>query len=575
MHRRILRLLFILLLLWAALPPAVAARSLVIEEFDVELMIAGDGKLYVTETIRPRFTGSWNGIYRTIPVHYRTPQGFNYTLLLNLESVTDGRGRPLKYERSRQRHYQQLKIWVPGARDATRTIILQYWVRNALQFFATHDELYWNVTGTEWEMPIQSATARILLPPEASGIRAVAYSGPRGSRAQEAAVETTYSEVRVRMRRPLASREGMTVVVGWNKGAVSEPGAWAKVSLFLRSNWMFLIPLGTFGLMFWLWYTRGRDPRLRPVVPRYEPPPGMTPAELGTLVDNSADMRDITATLVDLAVRGYLLIEEREGRKLLGWRPDRDYTIILRKPAADWTDLPPHEHKLLDALFQQGRLASVTLSALENRFYKDLPDIRDRIFARLLERRYYTQRPDKVKQAYLIAGAVAGGAIFWIGGMTSGLLGMAPLGFFAAAILTALAIMGFGWFMPARTFRGARALEDVLGFKEFLDRVEADRLDRMIKTPEMFEKFLPYAMALGVEKNWARAFEHIYRQPPEWYRGTDGAIFHPRSFVSDLGRMSSRAAAAMTSAPQSSGGSGFSSGGSSGGGFGGGGGRGF
>ena len=356
---------------------------------------------------------------------------------------------------------------------------------------------------------------------------------------------------------------------------MKEPGPGAKALLFLRSNWAFLLPLGAFVLMFRRWQTRGRDPRLRPIAPRYEPPEGLTPAELGTLVDNSPDMRDITATLVDLAVRGYLLIKEKEEAGLFGLWSGKDYVFHLRKKPEESTDLLPHEFKLLYALVRNGTLTSVELSDLQNTFYKDLPDIRDRIFERLLRRRYYSQRPDKTRQVYLIAAAVAGGITIPGGAIIAELLGVAPGRFVLAGILTAAVIAGFGWFMPARTVRGARALEGVLGFEEFLSRVEADRLDRTVKTPEMFEKYLPYAMALGVETNWVRAFEDIYRRPPEWYRGTDGASFHPRSFVSDLGRMSSQAASAMASAPRSSGGSGFGGGGSSGGGFGGGGGGGF
>ncbi len=569
------RAFLLLLLLAAVLPTAVAARSLVIERFDADVVVSPEGVTYVTERIQPRFTGEWNGIFRTIPVEYRTPQGFNYTLLLDVESITDEPGNPLKFEQSRERHYRKFKIWVPDARDATRTVVFRYRVSNALKFFDTHDELYWNVTGDEWEVPIKAATARILLPPGASGVRALAFTGAYGSREQRADVEIAHSEVRVRMRRPLAFREGMTVVVGWDKGLVKEPGPAAKAALFLRSNWVFLLPLGAFGLMFWLWHTRGRDPRLRPIAPKYEPPEGLTPAEVGTLMDNSPDMRDITATLVDLAVRGYLLIEEKEEERLLGLWSGKGYVFHLRKKPEDWTDLLPHEHKLLNALFRKGMLTSVELSDLENRFYKDLPDIREHIFGRLVNRRYYTQRPDKVKRVYVVAGIIVGFTTFWAGGMISGIFDLAPGSFFAAAILTGLIIVGFGWFMPARTILGARALEGVLGFEEFLSRVEADRLDRTIKTPEMFEKYLPYAMALGVENNWVRAFEDIYRQRPEWYRGTDGASFHPRTFVSDLGRMSTQAASVMASAPRSSGGSGFGGGGSSGGGMGGGGGGGF
>jgi uncharacterized membrane protein len=569
------RTFLLLLLLVAALPTAVAARSLVIERFDADVVVSPEGVIYVTETIRPRFTGEWNGIFRTIPVEYRTPQGFNYTLHLDVESIADERGNPLKVEQSRERHYRKFKIWVPDARDATRTVVFRYRVSNALKFFESHDELYWNITGDEWEVPIQSAAARILLPPGASGVRALAFTGAYGSREQRADVEIAHSEVRVRMRRSLAFREGMTVVVGWDKGLVKEPGPAAKAALFLQSNWVFLIPLGAFGLMFSLWHTRGRDPRLRPVHPRYEPPEDLSPAELGTLMDNSPDMRDITATLVDLAVRGYLLIEEKEEARLLGLWSGKDYVFTLRKELAEWGELKPHEAKLLNALFARGSRTSVELSDLENRFYKDLPDIHDRIFERLLARRYYTQRPDEVRKVYLIAGAVISGIAIWGGTLIAHLMGLAPLSFIAAGILTALPIIGFGWFMPARTLMGARALEGVLGFEEFLSRVEADRLDRTVKTPEMFEKYLPYAMALGVENNWVRAFEDIYRQRPEWYRGMDGASFHPRTFVSDLGRMSTQAASAMASAPRSSGGSGFGGGGSSGGGRGGGGGGGF
>jgi uncharacterized membrane protein len=151
--------------------------------------------------------------------------------------------------------------------------------------------------------------------------------------------------------------------------------------------------------------------------------------------------------------------------------------------------------------------------------------------------------------------------------------GTAPLTFIIAGLATGLVICAFGWFMPAHTEQGTRALEGVLGFEDFLVHVESDRFNRMIKTPEMFEKFLPFAMALGVEKNWSRAFQGILTQPPQWYRGSSyGPNFYPMTFANDLGYMSSQASSVMASAPRSSGGSGFSDGGGSGGGGGGGGG---
>ncbi len=552
-----------------------AARQLVIQSFDAEIAVLPDGTIEVTEVIQPRFIGSWRGIYRTIPIEYRTAQGFNYTLLLNPISVTDESGRALRYENSRERHYRKFKIYVPGAQDAVRTVILRYQVLDGLKFFEDHDELYWNVTGDEWEVPIELATARILLPPGVTGLRALNFTGSYGSRQQDADVEIVGNGVEIRMRRRLAFHEGLTAVVGWDKGFVREPGAVAKAALFLRSNWPFAIPLGAFGVMFWLWYTRGRDPRLRPIAPQYAPPEGLTPAEVGTLVDNSAKMRDITAMIVDLAVRGYILIEEKEKPHLMGLWSNKDYTFHLRKKIEEWGSLKPHERELLGALFGPGAFESVDLSELQNKFYKNLPGIRDRIFDSLMAHRYYLHRPDKVRQAYLVGGVIVGFAMVWGGGLVGQRFGIASLTMILTGIATGVVICGFSWFMPARTLDGTRALEGALGFEDFLGHVEADRMERTIKTPEMFEKFLPFAMALGVEKKWVTAFQDIYRQPPAWYQGSYGPNFYPIGFVHDLDQMSERAGAVMASAPRSSGGSGFGGGGFSGGGFGGGGGGGF
>lgn len=569
-------LLLFLLLSFAALPAA--SRELVIQTFDVSVTVNPDGSLDVVEILRPRFTGQWNGIFRTIPIEYRTPQGFNYTLFLEVTGVTDENHNPLRVESSRERHYRKLKIWVPSARDSVRTVILSYRVKNGLKFFEDHDELYWNITGDEWEVPIESVNARIQLPNGTTGIRTLAFTGSYGSREREADISVQGNVVIVKMKRRLNFHEGMTAVIGWDKGIVAGPSALDNGWMFLRSNWPLFIPIAVFAGMFWLWNTRGRDPSRMPVSTQYAPPEGMTPAEAGTLLDNSADMRDITATIVDLATRSFLRIEEREQSKLLGLFKDKDYVFHSLRKFDDWRDLRQHEREVLYALFSGGGVTSVKLSDLENKFYAKLPTIRDRIFDSLMTRRYYISRPDKVRKGWLIGAAIIGFLSFWGGGMLAGTFGIPFATTLVAGLTTAVIVGGFGFFMPARTISGTRALEQVLGFEDFLGRVEADRMERMIRTPEMFEKFLPFAMAFGVEKNWAKAFEGIYTQPPQWYTGGNFSSFSPSRFSSDLGGMSTRAAAVMASAPRSSGGSGFSGGGgggSSGGGFGGGGGGGF
>jgi hypothetical protein len=568
-------LLALLTVLFVA-APTTQARDLTIQRFDETVTVNPNGTIEVTEIIEARFTGFWHGIYRTIPVEYDTPQHLNYSLLLEPLSVTDDDGHPLKYEQKREGRYLKFKISVPDAQDTTRTVLLHYRILNAIRFFDDHDELYWNVTGGEWDAPIRSASAKIELPDGVTGLHAIAFTGAYGSRESDARVEATGNIVQVSANHPLSYREGLTVVAGWDKGFVHPPSTAAKIALFLRSNWPLFLPLVAFFIMLWLWWTRGRDPERGSIAVQYEPPDKLTPGECGTLVDNEAAMRDITATLVDLAVKGYLTIEQKDESHMLGLTHSKEYIFHLKRPPTEWSAVRPHELEMLSALFDDGSVTSVKLSDLQNHFYTHLPAIRSRIFDALMADGYYLHRPDTVRRGYIGAGVVIGILLFVFGGALGAATGVAHLTWVIAAIFTAAVICIFGWFMPARTLSGARTFEKVLGFEQFLERVESDRLERIVKTPEMFEKFLPYAMALRCEKKWVAAFAGIAMQPPQWYSGPYGSGFVPYMFVNDLNVMSAHASSVMASAPRSSsGGSGFGGGGFSGGGFGGGGGGGW
>ncbi len=570
---------------WLALPllccfclSLASAKELKIERFNAQIAILPGSSINVTESVTVHFIGGpWHGLYRLIPVEYVTPQGMNYSLFLSVTRVTDGAGHNLKYESSRDRHYRKLKIYVDNADNSVQTIHIEYTVADALRYFENYDELYWNITGDDWDVPIGSASASISLPAEAKNIRASVYTGRYGARGSNAEAEVTGNGVEVRTTGSLGYHEGVTISVAFDKGAVKEPTAADRLALFLRSNWPLVLPVIVAAMMFWVWWTTGRDPRLRPIAAQYQPPDQLTPSEAGTLVDNSADMRDITAAIVDLAVRGYLVIQENSQDHMMGLWKDRDYNFVLKKDRSEWSSLKPHEQALLDGIFDTGAAGeTVSMSSLHNEFYKSLPIIKNSIFSSLLSKGYYLHRPDVVRSGYIGAGLVVGFLGVWGGALVGRNLGMAGGPFVIAGILSAAVICGFGWFMPARTESGTRTLEGVLGFEDFLAHVESDRFNRTIKTPEMFEKFLPFAMALGVEKNWSNAFQNIYTQPPSWYQGGSyGGQFYPYLFVSNLNAMSTQAGTVFASAPRSSGGSGFGGGGSSGGGFGGGGGGGF
>lgn len=544
-------------------------RQIHIRHMEVQYNALRSGRVEVTETFRVRFDGQWNGLERVLEARAARADGGTRRVDLDVRGASDGDGDALRTETDRSGSTLTVRVWVPGARDADRTVVLRYRIDDGITFFDDHDEFYWNVTGQDWRVPIDSVDAYLVGPAAPDTLRV--FAGSAGSRERRAAASQRDGVARFTSTAALPAGAGMTIAAWWPRGTFERPGAGERAGRWLILYGPLLLPLLAFGFMWRRWDRHGRDPRRLPITTRYEPPDRLTPGEIGVMLDESADMRDVTATLVDLAVRGHIRIEEVEGTKLLGMSLGQDYRFV-RQRAELGEELNPHERLLLDALFEHGR-SSVELSDLKNEFYKDLPGIRNALMDTLVGHGYYAKRPDKQRLVWLgIAGATFA-LMFPVGGwMAMQGAVWAPL---ALPLLTALPVAIFGWFMPARTMRGTRVLERALGFREFLSRVDGDRLRRMSASPELFEKGLPFAMAMGEEKRWASAFEGIYREPPRWYVGHHAGHFSPTSFVSDLGSMSTRAASAMSSSPGGSGGSGFSGGGSVGGGGGGGGGGGF
>jgi hypothetical protein len=251
-----------------ALPASTQSKKLEIDRFDTEVSIAESGRVHVSEVIRFRFAGFWNSVFRDTPVVYRTPSGFNMRLEVDVHSVTTEDGAALEYEESHQSHYKRIKVWVPGGENVTRAINIRYTVPNALRFIdaeesefeARHDELYWNVTGDEWEIPIHAATARIIVPPEVTGLRARVYTGGLGSTASNATMRQIEAGFYFETTTPLNMQEGMTVSMAWDPGVIARPTTAEKVNRFFGVNWIFLFPIVSFIFMLQLWRIRGRDP---------------------------------------------------------------------------------------------------------------------------------------------------------------------------------------------------------------------------------------------------------------------------------------------------------------------------
>ena len=562
------------------------ARSWHIANFTSTIDIDQRGYAQVSERIDLVFVGSFQGIWRTIPVEYPGPNGSNYSLFLKVNSVTDADGNALKYQVSRDGDFKKIKIYIPGAVDTSRTVIINYSSPNAVRWFDDHDEFYWNVTGNDWPVPIDHASALVNLPANTSGsLRAQAFTGYYGSTDQEATATVDGAQARFETTNPMQMRGGLTIDIYIPKGLLHQPGWLTRAGWFLRSNIVVLVPLWVLAVMFVVWFSHGRDPDPgKSVAPQYGPPEKFTPAEVGTLVDDSLDPRDITSTLIDLAVRGYLKIEQTDTPGAL--LHHKDYRFYLLKHIKDWgDDLRPYERTVLETMFSTGMSArenEVSLSTLANHFYTAIPAIKQNVFASLREKGMYFLDPESaagysvVALVIIAAPLVVAQATGWINLFES--VPYAIGAFIASAIIFWL----FARVMPAKTLLGAQTKVQILGFQEFMNRVDADRIKRL--PPDTFEKFLPYAMALGVEQHWAKAFAGIITQPPTWYAGayTPG-YWNPMLFTNDMRVMANSAHAVMVSAPRaSSTGSGWSSGGGfgggggfSGGGFGGGGGGAF
>ncbi|MCS5700466.1 DUF2207 domain-containing protein [Cyanobium sp. FGCU-52] len=561
----------------------VAQRQLQLQSFAMDAQVARDGSLQIVETLTARFQGRWNGLRREIPELANRPGGVE-PLGLRLLSASGDDGRPYRVETSHEGENLMWRIFVPGAEDATRTVVLRYRVANGVRHYPDHDELNWNVTGNAWEIPIDQVRAMVRLPEGAQGVHASVYTGPQGARGKDALLTIGPREVTAVSTRRLEPGEGLTLAVGFDKGLVTAPSAPARLLGWLRGRLALLLPLITALILGSLWWRVGRDPALGPVTVVYEPPGGLPPAVLGSLVKQSVASENLGATLVDLAVKGHLQIEQLDP-----WLPflplPKHYRFTLRTTLLNWRDMAPHELYLIERLFPSPSVgATVDTDDLRDCFYVHVPGFEELVRQAVLAQGFYRRWPATVRGITLLAGLAIAIAVVVLA--VNGLLlppdlarlqlQADPLLSLLALLVTLLLIVRFAWIMPRRTLKGVETLRQTLGFQEFLRRVDAPRFNAVIRTPELFERFLPYAMVAGQTRRWTDAFRGILQQPPDWYVSSHNG-FDIGDFGSSLEDCCTTTSHVMQSSPSSSGSSssGSSGGGSSGGGDGGGGGGGF
>lgn len=575
----------------AIVPVLAADEGWVIERLAVRIEIQADGSLVALEALDVDFRGlSRRGIFRDVPFLFDYDATHNREYWINLSDVTAADGRRHQVQTSREGALLRFRIGDPDRTiSGKETYRIGYRVAHALNGFVDHDELYWNATGP-WPVRVEGASVVVQAPGGAIE-RVDCFQGVLRS-TERCRTSFTPDEATFAATRPLAEGEQMTIVTGLRKGVVPEPRPRlvAKprgVSEFFDTTPGLLVLtlvgfLATVGGVGALWWRIGRDRRsvalhaqspdapeervplfgARPIAVEFQPPDRIRPGQMGLLIDERADTLDVTATIVDLAVRGYLTITELPKE---GWFGKKDWRLDRVKEAD--RALLEYERIVLTGLFDSTR--SRKLSDLKNKFHDDLARAKKALYVDAVGRGWFPRNPNTVRTLWVVLGvlAVVGGillTIFLGQGWGAGLVGLPVI----AGGLVLTVVSGA---MPRRTAAGREAMRRTLGFAKYLKTADTHQL-AFAERANIFTEYLPYAIAFKCVERWARAFQDIDVQAATagWYAGTTG--FDPGSFSSSLGSLSSSVSSAIASTPGGSGGSGFSGGSSGGGGGGGGGG---
>ncbi len=629
---------FVTVLLLSALAWTAQAEERILS-FHSAIGVAADGTMEVTETIQVRAKNQQinRGIFRDFPTDYRDRAGNRYRVGFKLLGVW-------KNDQPEPYHTQAITggvrtyignenvILAPGEYKYT----LRYRTDRQLGFFKAHDELYWNVTGNNWAFPIDRATATVQLPegilPDA--MRVEAYTGYLGDKGKSyRATVSSDGVAHFQTTEALRERQGLTIVVTWPKGFVTEPSTGERLAHTLGDNLNLLIATG--GLLLLLlyyvtvWLRMGKDPETGVIIPIYTPPEGYSPAAMRFIRRMGYDHKTFAAALVNLAVKGCLKISK-----------DGSEYSVKKTTAQPAPELAPGERVLLGKLFAAGDTFSFETSnhtkvaaalkshkkslskdyeriyfhensryvvigalisiAIFAAFIATIPlgeqmamsifsalwlGVPALIFFSLLRSSITHWRAGMVVQALMqsVVFLVFLGFIV-IGGWFSGLGGQFPI--MPALLGLALIMVNYLFYhwMKAPTSLGRRLLDRVEGFKRYIEVAEKQELQHRYpenKTPALFEKYLPYAIALDVEQKWGQQFAGVLlaagtasqAYQPQWYDGNDWDVHSVGDFSKSIGNGFASSIASSSQAPGSSSGSG--GGGSSGGGGGGGGGGGW
>lgn len=618
---RIVILLSVLISIGAVVPIVQAAStcSLTWDRYDADIQVNTDGTMTVTEIETIHFTGSCHKGFRVIPQSHGTTDNI---------VVWEGDRRYSSSNAGSEYSYStfhddngdiNLTWYFPYTSNSTHVYNIQYTVQTGLLYYPKddYDRIQWKAIPADHAYPILNSNVTLHLPASAPILND--NNGPRIGVADGnlavASAGSDRSTARFEAISPLSPGNGIEIRADFQHGAVAGTAPAWQTQYDFQDKYGPIISLAgcVLGLLLMLggvlwvylrWYTRGRDP-LTGLVTEYvtEPPSDLPAGMVGTLVDEKADMQDIIATLIDLARRGSITMQEEQTAGFLGIGSSRDF-IFKRIANSNDSQLRDYERTLLNDVIPSGERK---LSDLKNSFYTSIPALKKGLYAEVVKEGLFPASPDSVRSRWAGVGC---GIIFLaiLGGIVVGVLfantafgvvfPFIGLGFFGLVTMSASAAM------PVKTRKGSEAKAAWLAFKRYLENIK--QYTKVEGATAQFDKYLPYAIAFGIDRSWINTFAQVNTPVPIWYYpygyggpigsgssmsgggvgniGTPSVQGMSNSLAGSLQGMSTgltsmlnSAASTFTSHPSSSGsgGGGWSGGGFSGGGGGGGGSAGF
>ncbi len=605
-------LIFLPLVLFLFSPTIILARDKstvsdwYIKDFSSEIIVNDDGSLNITEKIDADcgLMPDKHGIFRTLPTFYQKSTTEKISTPVELLSITDFNDATIPYATSKN-FFDKTITWQIG--DPNKTVTgenfykISYKVKNAVRAGSDFDELYWNLNGNFWQMEIDSFKTKIFFPPtiDYANTELATYSGAFGTNNDQLAQYSWVFQntLLATSKRTLLAGEGITISAAFPKGLIHAytPGFFDQYG-----NYFFLLlPLGLLYFCLRIWQKYGRDPKLhKSIIAQYEPPTGLGPLETGMLQNGGRlNNKYISATIIDLAVKGFLKIEQLDKKSVLG---KIDYKLILIK--TEFTSLKNYEKIVIAGIFgpeneiknpfvgnpitintMQGKtniddveqkLTKVSadkeklLSDLDNNFYLFVDPIRQSAFNDLIFDNYLIKTGFILQLVFGITGFIIILASI-LGFMTNLILG-------SSLLMSGLILMIFSGIMPQMSQTGAETLWQIRGFKLYMETAEKYR-EQFNEKENIFEKYLPYAMVFGIVPLWVKKIKATYGEAyfntyhPYWFYGAAMMSFNPDTFTKSMDQLSQNMSSAITSNPSSSGvgGGGFSGGGGGGGGGGG------